>query len=151
MNVNFEKLIQRNGTYSLPYLIYIHDEENTYELFFVNNNSDVYYDGNTYHAGAFSYNPNDSVMGFDGGGKLEISVKDNFIIPMIEVAKSVKLEVIGAINERGQIQQIKTFKHHYGTVSVSRTKATFTFDKDDRLAMTFPTLIWSNQNNRGNA
>lgn len=149
MNSNFERLVQRCGAYSLPYLVHLYDA--SHSLYFVNNNSDIEYMGNVYKAATFGYSPNPSALGFDGGGKLEITAKDNLIVDMAEEQKNVRLDVVGGINERGIVQEIRAFRHTYGTIGGNRKTVTFTFDKDDRLGMMFPSMIWGNQNNRGNA
>lgn len=147
----FAKLIQRTGGYSLPYLIHIYDEKKNIEKYFVNSKEGVEYNGILYKASSFSYKPNQSVYGFDGGGKLEIAIRENSIIDLVERNYNIRLDVIGVMDERGEITEIKTYKHHYCTVTGNRTSFTFIFEKDDILEMTFPTLIWSVQNNKGNS
>lgn len=147
----FQKLIQRSGGYSLPFLIHIYDKDKNIEMFFVNANGNVFYKGNTYNESSFRYEPNQSVYGFDGGGKLEITVKENQTIDLVEMYSDIHLDVIGVMDEQGTITELKTFRHHYGTLTGDRTSIKFSFDKDDRLEMTFPTLIWNTQNNRGNS
>ena len=151
MNASFERLIQQGGGYSLPYLIRLHSEDGEFSMCFVNDVSDVEYDGETYSAGSFSYVPNASESGFDGGGKLEITVHGNTVINLVETKRTVFLEVTGVINDDGEIEPVATFRHHYGSVSVDRSKASFTFEKDDRLSMSFPSMIFSTSNNRGNS
>lgn len=151
MNASFEKLCRRNGAYNLPWLIYLHDQANNIQMRFVNNTSNIVYDENTYQAGCFKYSSTAGEHGFSGGGTLEISVVGNSVIDLIETYRAIKLEVIGTLCEDGTVTAIKTFSHHYGKVKVSRTKASFTFEKDDRLTMTFPALVWNSFNNRGNS
>lgn len=148
MNASFEKMCRRNGSYSLPYLITL--SAGGQVIRFVNNNTDLQYEGNTYSAGSFLYTPNAEELGFSGGGSLEIAVIGNSIIDLIEQNRGVTLRVIGALCEDGSVTPITSFSHHYGKVRVTKTKAVFTFEKDDRLDMTFPALIWSRVNNRGN-
>lgn len=155
MNASFEKLIRRNGGYSLPFLVAISDYEETTVLRFVNNNEDVAYENNTYTAAGFSYTPNASEAGFCGGGTLEISVvrntPENGIIDLIENYRHLKLTVKGILLEDGTVNVLSNYSASYGKVKGDRTKATFTFEKDERLDMTFPALIWTGANNRGNA
>lgn len=147
----FEKLISRHGGYSLPYLIYLHDEEKNIEMRFANSRDDLTFEGNVYKAGTFKYIQNARKKGFDGGGKLEITVKANQTINMVETYDSIFLEVIGAIREGNEIQKIEKFNHHYGKIEGNRTKILFSFNPDERQEMTFPMLIWSGLNNHGNS
>lgn len=150
MNANFERLIARSGKYSLPYLIHLHSEDNTISMRYVNSRSDIEFEGNTYLSGSFSYEANPSEKGFNGGGKLDITVKENQVIQLIETKKKIVLDVIGAIREKNNIQKLTKYKHHYGKIDGDKKSVIFTFDKDDRQDMTFPTMIWSGLNNHGN-
>ena len=150
-NTVFEKLIRRSGSYSRHYLIHLYDSGSNINMYYVNDNADCTYDGHTYTAGSFKYTPNGSDNGFDGGGKLEISVKDNSVIDLVETYRSIYLDVVACINEDGTVTKITGHSHHYGTVTGNRKTVSFDFAKDDRQEMTFPTLIWSNINNRGNS
>lgn len=148
----FEKLCRRSGGFSLPFLIHLYDDKKNIEMFFINNSDvNVLYDGNVYLKSVFTYKPNISVYGFDGGGKLEITVLDNQTIDLVERYNDIHLDVVATMNEQGQFTEIKTFRHHYGTVSGNRKTISFDFDKDDRTEMTFPTLIWTTLNNKGNS
>jgi len=151
MNGTFEKLISRHGGYSLPYLIYIYDENKNIEMRFANSKDNITYENKTYIAGTFSYKPNARKKGFDGGGKLEITVKDNQIINLIETYDSIFLDVVGTIKEGNQIAEMKKYNHHYGKLEGDRTKISFSFNSDERQEMTFPMLIWSGLNNHGNS
>lgn len=150
MNDIFEKLVSRHGGYSLPYLIYLHDEEKNIEMRFSNSRDEITYGGHSYLPGTFKYVSNANKKGFNGGGKLEITVKDNNAINLVETYDSIFLDVIGAIKQGNQIQEIKKRKHHYGKLEGNRMKITFTFTPDERQEMTFPMLIWSGLNNHGN-
>ena len=158
MNANFMRYCMRNGAYALNWLIKITGKTkgNTdVEIFYVNNNEDVIYNAQTYKATAFDFTPNKCVQGFDGGGKLEITARDsggkiNDILQTVNTSQNVSLEVIGVFNQNGEVTETKSFAMNYGSISISRDKISFTFEKDDRLQMTFPALIFSHYNNRGN-
>lgn len=147
----FEKLISRHGGYSLPYLIYLHDEEKNIEMRFANSRDDLTFEGNVYKAGTFKYISNARKKGFNGGGKLEITVKNNQTINLVEYYDSIFLDVIGAIREGNQIEEMKRYSHHYGKLNGDRKKISFSFNPDERQEMTFPMLIWSGLNNHGNS
>lgn len=153
MNANFEKLIMRNGSYSLPYLIYIKgsSSKGDIELYFVNNNEDVVFEGKTYKASAFKYSPSKSEYGFTGGGSLSLSCAEERILELVESSSSLELIVKAVIDDENNINELKTFTHSFGRASVKKEQIDFSFDADDRLQMTFPTLVWSAQNNRGNS
>lgn len=147
-----EKLMQMCGAYTLPFLIHIYTKDNKVNLYYVNDNVSVKYKDNTYEPCAFEYTPNASSSGFDGGGKLTIEARGNTIIPIIDSYKNIFFEAVGGVLENGNVEPLSTHSHSYGTVSISNDgKAEFTFEKDARLNMKFPALIWNRQNNRGNS
>ena len=150
MNSIFNTLT-RSGGYSVPYLIKLHDKDNTVEYYFINDNNSLVYDGNTYVASTFEYVPNSSLQGADGGGRLEIQVVDNLVIEALETYSTLYLEAVGVLLENGNVEEIKTFRHKYGQAQWQEQTLTFTYDSDDRMNMTFPALIFSTYNNRGNA
>jgi hypothetical protein len=86
----------------------------------------------------------------DGGGTLDIAVTDNSVIDMIEAYRSVKLEVVGVLVDSA-VTEIQGFSHTWGSVSWDGKKASFTFEKDEKLTMTFPSILLDPSINRGNA
>ena len=150
MNVNFAKLCRRAGGYKLAWLITLSDQDDTTVLRVVNNNADVVYGGYTYTASTFNYTPAEVVHGFDGGGTLDIAVTDNSVIDIIETYRSVKLDVVGVIVD-STVTEIQGFSHTWGSVSWDGKKASFTFEKDEKLTMTFPSILLDPSINRGNA
>lgn len=156
MNALFNELVKRNGAYSLPWLITLSDYEENTVLRYVNDVKDITFNNNLYKAETFKYTPNSGAQGFDGGGNLEISIYDknaqpNEIIDLIETYRKLKINIIGVLSKTGDVQEIRQFNHSYCRVTVSQGKAKFAFEKDDRLSMTFPALLWNAANNRGNA
>jgi len=152
MNANFEKMCRRNGGYLLPWLITLTNGTTT--LRYINDTVSRIYETNTYAASTLSYSPNAQEHGFNGGGTLEIAASDanevNSLIVFVDESTSVQLDVVGVLLENNTVSEIRTFRHNYGTVRLDGRKANFTFDADDRLTMTFPALIFSHYNNRGN-
>lgn len=156
MNANFAKMCRRTGGYSFPWLIKIYDKNNTEALYFINDTQDRIYETITYKASSFSFTPGRDESGFGGGDQLEIAVSEmdaeqNKIIDMIETYRVICLDVIGCLLEDGTISEVKTFSNSYGSVEWDGKKAKFSFERDDRLDMTFPALVFSHYNNRGNA
>jgi len=116
----------------------------------VNNNADVVYGGHTYTASTFNYLPGEAVHGMDGGGTLDIVVTDNTVIDIIETYRSVKLDVVGVLVD-STVSEVQGFSHTWGSVSWDGKKASFTFEKDEKLTMTFPSILLDPSINRGNA
>lgn len=150
MNVNFAKLCKRTGGYKLAWLITLSDTDDTMIVRVANNNADIVFGGNTYLASTFNYLPGEMVHGIDGGGTLDIVVTDNTVIDMIETYRSVKLDVVGALVD-GSVSELQGFTHTWGSATWDGKKASFTFEKDEKLTMTFPAVIMDASINRGNA
>lgn len=147
-----EKLMQMCGNYTLPFLVHLYTDDKAADLYYVNDNKSVTYDGSTYEPGAFEYTPNAYSNGFDGGGTLTVAARENKVIPLIDTYQKIHLDVVGGMNEDGTVTALETHSHTYGSVEVTNDgKAKFTFEKDRRLSMQFPALIWSRFNNRGNS
>lgn len=141
MTSTFNLLTDRAGSYSLPWLIELSNADASTILRYVGDTEDKTYDGNVYTATALEYKPSAEVLGFDGGATLSIYCgKDELLIDMIEANRSITLEVVGAILQGETITPVRVFTHTTGSVNWDKTKATFTYDKDDRLTMTFPSI-----------
>ena len=67
---------------------------------------------------------------------------------MIETFRSVKLDVVGALVD-GVVSELQGFTHTWGSVTWDGKKASFTFEKDEKLTMTFPAVIMDASINRG--
>ena len=145
----FYKLL-KGGSYSLPFLVKLYDKAKTFEMRYINDTSDITYNSEVYKAGTFKYTPNAFIHGFDGGGNFEIACSE-YVIDLIESSKEIYLDVVGVLLENGAVQEIKSYHHHYGTASVKDMKLTIDFEADPRLQMTFPSLLWTVTNNKGNA
>ena len=150
MNSIFNTL-RKSGGYSVPYLIRLHDAADTVDYYFINDNRSLVYDGHTYVASTFEYTPNAPTQGADGGGRLEIQVVDNLLIEALETFSTLYLEAVGVLLESGEVEEIKTHQHKYGEAVWQERTLTYTFEADDRMGMTFPALVFSTYNNRGNA
>ena len=148
----FPRLIAQCGAYALPFLVHLYDAGGNINIYAVNNTQDVAFKGNTYKAASFAYTPNEAVLGMDGGGKLEIAVAEStLLVDLVETYSNIYLDVTGVMATDGYVYELRAYKHRHGSINGNRTSITFTFEADDRLQMTFPALIWNNQNNRGNA
>lgn len=143
--MNLYKKLAEGGGYSLPYLLHIASEDGAKNLYLINDNTDLTYNGNTYKASNFSYTPN-----ADGDSSLEIElVNSDEIIDILESGYSFNAELVGIVND-DEIQEFATNKHKYGQATWDGKSLSLTMNKDDRLDMTFPALIFNSYNNRGN-
>lgn len=150
MNSIFNTL-RKSGGYTVPYLIRIYNAAGDINYYFINDNRSLEYDGHIYAASTFNYTPNANKQGADGGGRLEIQVVDNLLIEALETQTSLFLEAVGVLLKNGTVEEIKTHRHKYGEATWQERTLTYTFEADDRMGMTFPALIFSTYNNRGNA
>lgn len=137
------------GNYTKPFLIKLsHPTAGT--LRFINNNEAVTYQNQTYQPANFSYNPPDSQ---GSGASLEIGIADNYqIVEWVANAdERYSMEVIGCLYD-GEVQQIRAYKHFYGTVSMADDgKIVFALEDDGRLGMVFTVYKYDTALNPGNA
>jgi hypothetical protein len=143
-----EQLFRRNAGYAYKWLIKINKGENN--IYLINDTKNCIYDNQIYEASNFIYAPDPEQLGFTGGGSLEITTLDNNLIYFLESEGVVKVEIVGVMID-GDVQPIEFYNHVYCSVTWDARKANFQFEPDDRLDMTFPALIFSHYNNRGNA
>ena len=141
----FKKLVNGGG-YNLPYLLHLYTTDGSTDIHLINDIKDSIYDSITWYASTFKYTPNE-----DGESSLEVEVVSNDIIDMFENNYNFRAEIVGVLLEDGSVQVIKSYHHKYGTATWDGKSAKITFDKDDRLGMTFPALIFNSYNNRGNS
>lgn len=140
----FKELLEGGG-YCLPYLMHLQNPAKTVDIYIVNNNTDVVYNGHTYASSNFTYTPNT-----DSNSNFEVEIVDHDeIIDLIEDNYYFTVEAIGVLFD-GEVQPITTNKHKYGTATWDGKSASITLEKDDRFNMTFPALIFNSYNNRGN-
>jgi hypothetical protein len=146
VNANFERMCRRSGSYSLPWLIKLNNGISS--LYLINDNTGIEYLGNTYIPCALSYIPNMSTHGMTGGGTLEVAT-DSSLNSFVQLATGLSMEAIGILLSDGTIAPIKTYNHFNGIARTNGRKASFVFEQDSRLDMTFPALIFSHYNMRG--
>lgn len=146
------KALQTGGAYSLPYLIKL-SHPDAGALYFVNNCDNITYGGNIYAAAGFKYTKPQTVGGVLKNGTLQISAIDNTAIELLDNSDELfTVDVVGVIDNYGEITPIKSFRHQYGTVTVDETlNLTISFTNDDRMSMVFPPYVFDQDNNRGNA
>lgn len=112
----------------------------------INDSEDLDYGGHTYKASNFTYTP-----GGNGDSNLEIElVEANEIIDIMENNYFFHVEVIGVFYD-GEVTETSQFRHMYGEGTWDGKSLQMKLNKDDRLDMTFPALIFNSYNNRGNS
>ena len=155
MPEQFEMLTRRAGGYSVHWLIRIYDINETEELFFINDTQDRVYETVTYKKSSFDYQPGRSEQGFTGKATLEIAIPEtdseqNKIIDFLETYRVVCLDVIGCLLEDGTVYETHAYTHKYGNANWDAKTAKLQYDREDILDMTFPALVFSPFNNKGN-
>ncbi|MCM1218950.1 MAG: hypothetical protein NC548_31090 [Lachnospiraceae bacterium] len=144
MAKNIFKSFANGGGFSLPYLLHIHDDSAS--VYVINDSEDLDYGGHTYKASNFTYTP-----GGNGDSNLEIElVEANEIIDIMENNYFFHVEVIGVFYD-GEVTETSQFRHMYGEGTWDGKSLQMKLNKDDRLDMTFPALIFNSYNNRGNS
>jgi len=143
-------LLFNGGNFSKHYLIELsHPTAGTLRL--VNNNEAISWGGKTFKVSTFDYTPPNNK---GSGGSLEITSADNEeIFAFIENADDkYSLKVVGILDQNGNVETLKTFRHFYGAVSMGDDSTiTFTLGNDDRLEMKFNPFKYDTNTNRGNA
>lgn len=142
--MSFFKKLAEGGGFSLPFLIHMYSESEN--IYLINDTQNLTHDGNEYVASAFGYSPSDN-----GESSLEVAITDNAIINLFENNYNFQANVIGVLMETGEVQEIRNYRHKYAEATWNGTTAKISFQKDDRLSMTFPSLIFTTYNNRGNS
>lgn len=141
---NIFRALAEGGGFTLPYLLRISDGGT--DIYVINDCEDLDYKGHTYKASNFTYSPND-----DGDSSLQIElVEANGIIDILENNYSFRVEVVGVFYD-GEVTETRQFRHQYGEGTWDGKSLSLKLNKDDRLDMTFPALIFNSYNNRGNS
>lgn len=146
------KALQYGGAFALPYLITLsHPDYGS--LYFVSNNENVEYNGHTYIASGFKYTKPQTIGGVLKSGSLQITTIENAAIDIIDYSDELfTVDVVGVIDEAGDITPLKFYKHQYGTATTDESmNLIIQFTNDDRPQMTFPPYVFDTENNRGNA
>lgn len=144
--------LDKGGSFSLPYLVqFIAPGYET--IYLVNNNEDIVYLGNTYKAAAFKYTPPKVKGGVVQGGSLDVSVADNSLSAWADLAThTMSVNAVGILKNGTDVEPLSFYRHQYGSVTINNGyQMQMSFTNDDRLSMTFPPVVFDNENNPGNA
>ena len=136
----FSRLFQRDQGFSMPVLIELkHPEKITW--YFTSNNQDVEWENHTYKSVPMSYNFPSSQNGVPQGGTFEIDI-DQQQYDGYELLKwfdtldhNASIEVVGLINEQGNIEPIRQITQSHGNITWDGKKITWNPGPDDRLNM----------------
>lgn len=144
--MNFYRQLAEGGFFNLPFLLHIKDIANDTDLFLVNDNVSVTYENTTYAPCSFQLNAHS-----DEDSSLEIDLVENdSIINMLEENSVLSVESLAYFNGVEKMDFLPLV-FSYGSASWSGEKLSLKLSKDDRMGMSFPALIFTTYNNRGNS
>ena len=144
--MNIFRQLAEGGAFNFPTLLHIRDIANNRNFYFVNDNTNFVHNGTTYQASSFSFSgqtDDDSVL------EIEI-VENNLLINLLEENLSFVIDTVGVFNGE-EVEEFTPLSFNYGSATCDGKKLSLTLSKDDRMNMTFPALIFTNYNNRGNS
>jgi len=138
--IDFSRLFQRDQGFSLPVLIQLKHPERKNTWYFTSNDQDIQFDNKIYKAVPMSYKFPTSRGGVPQGGTLEIDIDqqhegDELLKWFDEIDHMATIDVIGLINEQGEIVQISQITQSHGSITWDGEKISWTLGADDRLNM----------------
>jgi len=138
--IHFSKLFDGDGGYSLPVLIKLkHPEKETW--FFTSNDQDVQWENQLYKSVPMSYKFPSSKNGVPQGGVLEIDIDihndegEELLKWFDELNHRATIDVVGLINEQGDIAPVSQITQSHGNVTWDGEKISWSLGVDDRLNM----------------
>ena len=135
------KELTEGGLFNLPFLLHIYDDST--DLYIINDNENLIYNGHTFEAASFDYTPSTN-----GGATLGCDIFDKpELLNYINRNRNFKCDLIG-VYRGGEVVQLETYRHNYGDATWDGVKFEIRLDGDDRGSMTFPALIYNSYNNR---
>lgn len=136
------KELTEGGLFNLPFLLHIYDDST--DLYIINDNENLIYNGHTFEAASFDYTPNTN-----GDASLTCDIFDKpELLNYINRNRHFNCDLIG-VYRGGEIVQLETYRHQYGEATYDGVKLEIKLNGDDRGNMTFPALIYNSYNNRG--
>lgn len=143
----FELLTSKSGGFSLPVLITLTNGKT--ELNYVNARNNIVFNGRTYKAEVFQFSANADVLGFFGGGTLEIA-RTIDVVSLLEQNDTITIKINGVLYN-GEVVELYGYTSRYCKAVFAKSTVKITMEKDDRLSMTFPATVFTAANNQGNA
>jgi len=138
--INFSKLFDRDGGCSLPVLIDLKCP-GLPDWRFTSNDRDITFNNNLYKSAPVSYKFPTAANGVPQGGVLEIDIdihddEGNELLKWFDESDHrAAVDLVGLINEQGDITPISQMTQSHGNVSWDGEKITWTLGADDRLNM----------------
>ena len=137
--IDFSRLFQNNSGISFPVLIELKCPEKI-TWYFTSNSFDIEWNGKNYIAVPMSYKFPSSQDGVPQGGTLEIDLdqqyEDQELLKWFdELNDNASIDVVGLINEQGEISPLSQITQTHGTITWDGTKITWTLGADDRMNM----------------
>jgi hypothetical protein len=137
--IDFSRLFQRHGGYSLPVLIELKHPEKI-SWYFTNNKTEISYKGEIFKPVPVQYKFPNSRDGIPSGGLLEIDIDlqtDGYEILkwFDEADHRTYMRVVGLINEGNSITEASQLIQKHGRVTWDGNKIVWTLGVDDRMNM----------------
>jgi len=144
--IDFSRLFSRASGHSFPVLIKLEHPVKKPIWYFTSNNVDIQYNGLWYTSVPMSYKFPSSTDGVPQGGTLEIDIDQQKYIEsgdyytellkwFDEIDDKAFIEVIGLINEQGDIVSLSHLKQSNGSITWDGEKITWSPSADVRLNM----------------
>lgn len=148
------KELLNGGSFNTPFLIKFiqNTQQGPITQCYINDNKDLVYNGDTYHASTFNYELPKNKNGVLQAGSIDIVALKEVVDLAEFIDTTFRVEVIGILRRDGQVTPHKFFQHRYGTLTIENDyRVKFTFTNDNRMSVTFPPYVFDSDNNRGNA
>jgi hypothetical protein len=147
--INFSKLFQRDKGFSFPILVKLEQEGNL-SWHFTNNSTDIAWDNILYKSVPMNYKFPSSRDGVPMGGVLEIDIdiqdeKGNELLQWFDKATDkAEIEIVGMINEQGEIKRLSQLTQKHGTVNWDGQKITWNLGEDVKMNMQVNPWVFDN-------
>jgi hypothetical protein len=145
--IDFSRLFQRHGGYSLPVLIELKHPERT-SWYFTSNKTDLELNGKLYKSVPMNYKFPTSTDGIPQGGSLEIEIDqqmDNVELLKFfdELDHRATIDVVGLISE-GELVELSQITQRHGSLTWDGEKITWSMGADDRMNMQINPYVFDN-------
>jgi len=138
--IDFSRLFSRASGHSYPVLIQLKHPESDIVWYFTSNNVDISFNNILYTSVPMSYKLPSSRDGVVQGGTLEIDIdqqQGNYELLkwFDEIDDKATIDVIGLINEQGDIAPLSYVSQSHGSLTWDNEKITWSLSADDRMNM----------------
>jgi len=138
--LDFSTLFDKDGGYSLPVLLRLKSPKPP-DWYFTSNDRDITFNGKLFRSVPMSYKFPSSKNGIPQGGVLEIDIDihnekgEELLKWFDDLDHRAAIDVVGLINEQGEIVPISQITQSHGNVTWDGEKINWTLGADDRLNM----------------